>query len=215
MTTSSTTTTGASGPPTQALLASLAKVVRPPTGRGKPPTVDLPLPDLLVRGMILVSVLLIGLWCLLLWWFSRDAVALADGIRQRQEHQRVMDHPPLPPGTDLVNPAAFEEARHRHPGRGSELHVLRALVRADNGDPRGACEDFAAAKAEALLPLDAEARLRWAECLVAEHRPAEALPLLWDMRLSTLREDLRARVIRLLVALQVDQPMTPSQRGLH
>lgn len=216
MATSSTSSTHGqpdSGPGTEVLLASLARVVRPTASPRRVPIIDLPLPDLLIRGLLVASVLLIAAWCLLLAWFSRDAVSLAEGIRLRQEHLRIADHPPMPTGSDLLDAAVFEQARQRFPGRMADLHELRALARADAQDLVGACGDFAAAQAEAIAPLEPMSRLRWAECLAATHRSEEALPLLWGMRLSTLSEDVRGRVIHLLVDLQVAAPTRPSTRG--
>lgn len=187
------------GPATEALLASLARVVRPERpGTGRP-IIQLPLPDLLIRSLVLASLLLIVGWCALLGWFSRDAVALAEGVRIRQEHRRLDEHPPLPTADQLATEDAFEAARQRHPGRGAELHAVRAEYRAANGDPSGAIEDFVAAQAEALVPLSDAHRLRWAACLMATGRTSEAVPLLWSLRLSQLDEAARIEAVQRLV----------------
>ena len=188
------------GTSTEALLASLAKVQRR-TPLSPRPTVELPLPDLMVRALIVAALLLIGGWCLLLWWFSRDAVSLADGIRQRQEHLRAASHPVLPLGPDLMAEGALDEAVLHHPGMAVRLRLLRAEARATAGDRAGACEDYRVAQEDALGGLEPVDRLRWAEHLASLGRSTEALPLLWSLRLGSLAVEDRQRAIGLLSEL--------------
>jgi hypothetical protein len=151
------------------------------------------------------SLLLMLVWCGLLVWFSRDAQALAQGVRKRQAELHALRFPAMPTVAQLVQDQVFADALERFPQRHAEVWERRALALVTT-EAAAAVEAFEQAQALATRPLADASRWRWAQALAALERDAEALERLWTLRLSQLDPEDRQAAVALLTRLHGTKP---------